>query len=68
VHIVNSRHLQSVLVAYAKHYNGHRPPQSRLQQEPDAQALPVRTAVDLEAQRVRRRRVLDGLINDYEAA
>jgi putative transposase len=66
--IVNSRHLQAVLLAYAKHYNGHRPHQSREQQAPDTEALPVRTAADLDAQRVRRRRVLGNLINEYEAA
>ena len=66
--IVNSRHLQSVLVAYAKHYNGHRPHQSRKQQAPDTEALPARTAADLDAQRVRRHRVLGNLINEYHEA
>jgi len=66
--IVNSRHLQAVLLAYAKHYNGHRPHQSREQQAPDTEALPVRTAADLDAQRVRRHRVLGNLINEYHEA
>ena len=66
--IVNSRHLEAVLVAYAKHYNGHRPHQSRDQQAPDAKALPVRHVADLAAHRVRRRRVLGGLINEYREA
>ena len=66
--IVNSRHLEAVLVAYAQHYNGHRPHQSRKQLAPDIEELPVRNAADLGAQRVRRRRVLCGAINEYEAA
>ncbi len=66
--IVNRRHLETVLVTYAKHYNNHRPHQSREQRAPDAHAQPARPATDLDAQRVRRRRVIGGLINEYEAA
>ena len=66
--IVNGRHLQAVLIAYAKHYNGHRPHQSREQQAPDAQALPARPVADLDAQCVRRHRILGGLINEYHDA
>ena len=66
--IVNSRHLEAVLIAYAEHYNGHRPHQSRDQRPPDTGAPPLRTAADIDAQRVRRRRVLGGLINEYKAA
>ena len=54
--IVTSRHLEAV------------PHQSRKQHAPDIEELPVRNAADLDAQRVRRRRVLGVLINEYEAA
>ena len=66
--IVNSRHLQAVLTAYAKHYNSHRPHQSREQQAPDAEALPARPVADLDAHRVRRHRILGGPINEYRDA
>ena len=66
--IVNSRHLQAVLTAYANHYNSHRPHQSREQQAPDAEALPARPVADLDAHRVRRHRVLGGIINEYHEA
>lgn len=55
------RHLRSVPVEYADHYNRHRPHQSRQQRPPDhddeAGAPP-----DLPAQR---RKVLGGVINEY---
>jgi hypothetical protein len=66
--ILSSRHLQAVLVAYAKHYNGHRLHRSREQQAPDTEALPVRTVIDIDAQRIRRHRILGSLINEHEAA
>ena len=63
--IYDERHLRSVLGAYASHYNGHRPHQSRQQRPPDqdCQASPP---LDLPVQR---RKVLNGVINeDYQAA
>ncbi len=62
--IYDERHLRSVLGKYASHYNGHRPHQSRQQRPPDhdCQASPP---LDLP---VRRRKVLNGVINEYYQA
>ncbi|WP_203863688.1 integrase core domain-containing protein [Planobispora rosea] len=62
--ISNERHLRSVLAEYADHYNGHRPHQSRAQRPPDHDEP---TVVPLE-DRIERRRVLGGLINEYHRA
>ena len=58
------RHLRTILAAYAGHYNGHRPHQSRQQRPPDQndQASPP---LDLPVQR---RKVLGGVINKYYQA
>ena len=62
--IYSERHLLSVLVEYAGHYNRHRPHQSRQQRPPDHndQASPP---LDLPVQR---RKVLGGVINQYYRA
>jgi transposase InsO family protein len=62
--IYGERHLRSVLGEYASHYNGHRPHQSRQQRPPDqdCQASPP---LDLP---IRRRKVLNGVINEYYQA
>jgi len=65
--IYNTRHLLAVLREYLAHYNGHRPHQGRGQRPPDRDALPAPVA-DLGAVRVRRKKVLYGLINEYEQA
>jgi putative transposase len=62
--IFGRRHLNSVLAQYAAHYNGRRPHRSR-QLRPPRPAYPV---PDLSQERVRRRPVLGGLINEYERA
>ena len=66
--IVDRRHLRAVLVAYAEHHNNHRPHQSRTQRAPETEALQAAVAADRDAQRVRRHRVLGGLINEYREA
>ena len=62
--IYGENHLRAVLWAYAGHYNGHRPHQSRRQLPPD-QDEP--TVVPLDAP-VQRRKVLGGVINEYHRA
>ena len=62
--IYGESHLRAVLRAYAGHYNGHRPHQSRRQLPPD-QDEP--TVVLLDAP-VQRRKVLGGVINEYHRA
>jgi hypothetical protein len=63
--IYNTRHLLAVLGEYLAHYNGHRPHQGRRQRPPDRDTLPP-PATDLSAIRVRRRKLVHGLINEYE--
>jgi putative transposase len=62
--IFGERHLRTVLAAYGTHYNRRRPHRA-LQLEPPRPDLP---APDLDCQRIRRRPVLGGLINEYERA
>ncbi len=65
--IYSARHLLAVLGECLAHYNQHRPHQGRGQRPPARDALPAPVA-DLGAVRVRRRKVLHGLINEYEQA
>jgi putative transposase len=62
--IYGEAHLRAVLRAYAGHYNGHRPHQSRQQRPPDHDEMAV---VPLHAP-VQRRRVLGGVINEHHRA
>ena len=62
--IYGEAHLRAVLRAYAGHYNGHRPHQSRQQRPPD-QDEPVVVPLDAPVQR---RKVLGGVINEYHRA
>ena len=62
--IYGERHLRSILVEYAGHYNGHRPHQSRQQRPPDRDDQ-ARVPLDLPVQR---RKVLGGVINEYYQA
>ncbi|MDG4773604.1 integrase core domain-containing protein [Solwaraspora sp. WMMD792] len=63
----NIRHLLAVLGEYLTHYNGHRPHQGRRQRPPDQDTVPA-PVTDLGTVRVRRRKVVHGLINEYEQA
>jgi putative transposase len=62
--IFGERHLRSVLAEYEAHYNGRRPHRSRQLRPP----RPDHPAADLTQERIRRRAVFGGLINEYEPA
>ena len=62
--IVGERHLAAVLTTYTEHYNEHRPHRS-LGQRPPAPPSAVTT---MTPSTVRRRPILDGLINEYAQA
>jgi putative transposase len=65
--IYNTHHLLTVLHGYLTHYNQHRPHQGRDQRPPERDTLPAPGA-DLSTQRILRRKVLHGLINEYQQA
>ena len=62
--IFGERHLQSVLAEYARHYNGRRPHRSRQLHPP----RPDHPVADPSQEKIKRRAVLGGLINEYERA
>jgi putative transposase len=62
--IFGEHHLRRVLAKYEVHYNGRRPHRSRQLCPP----RPDHPATDPTQERVRRRAVLGGLINEYEPA
>lgn len=67
--ILNEAHLRTVLAEYAAHYNAGRPHQGIGQHVPDDDPdHPFAKVIDLETARVRRKRVLGGLISEYQAA
>jgi putative transposase len=66
--IAGSRHLRAVLDEYAGHYNHHRPHRARNLRPPDCDDITMAQTTDLTAARIRRRRVLGGLIHEYERA
>jgi putative transposase len=62
--IFNQQHLRIVLVEYIRHYNGRRPHRARDLRPPQ----PTHPVADLSHERIKRRPVLGGLINEYERA
>ena len=62
--IFGERHLRSVMAEYARHYNGRRPHRA-LQLQPPRPDHPI---ADLSRERVKRRPVFGGLLNEYERA
>jgi putative transposase len=67
--ILGETHLRAVLAEYQAHYNTARPHQGIAQHVPDGERDPRRiAATDLESERIHRRPVLGGLINEYTHA
>jgi putative transposase len=62
--IFGERHLRAVLADYEAHYNGRRPHRSRQMRPP----RPDHPVADLSKARIKRQRVLGGLISEYERA
>ena len=62
--IINEAHARQLLATYQRHYNDHRPHQARNQLPPQSDRQPA-TVHDLQPHRVRRTRILGGLINEY---
>ncbi len=62
--IFGERHLRMILAGYETHYNGRRPHRGRQLRPP----RPDYSVADLSHQRIKRRPVLGGLINEYERA
>jgi hypothetical protein len=57
----------AVVGEYVAHYNDDRPHQSREERPPTAEELPA-PVINVSAADVRRRKILDGLINEYAQA
>jgi putative transposase len=66
--IVGERHLYAVLDRYAAHYNHHRPHRARNLRPPVCDENVSATITGPATADIRRRRVLGGLINEYERA
>ena len=62
--IFGQRHLRTILAEYETHYNGRRPHRSCQLLPPQ----PDHPVADLAKERIKRRPVLGGLINEYERA
>ena len=65
--IAGPRHLRAVLDEYVAHYNQHRPHRARNLRPPDCDDIITAPVTDLAAQ-IRRRKVLGGLIHEYQRA
>jgi putative transposase len=65
--ILGEQHLRAVLTEYQAHYNTGRPHQGIAQRVPDDDRAPPRATVttEVDAQQIRRKAVLSGLINEY---
>jgi putative transposase len=62
--IVSQRHLCAVLAEYVQHYNGGQPHRSRELRPP----RPTYPIANPNHKRIKRQRLLGGLINEYERA
>ncbi len=65
--IAGPRHLRAVLDEYVAHYNRHRPHRARNLRPSDHDDSITAPVADLAA-RIRRHKVLGGLIHEYEQA
>jgi transposase InsO family protein len=66
--IAGPRHLRAILDEYVGLYNKHRPHRARNLRPPDFNDITMTKTTDLMTARIRRRKVLGGLINQYEPA
>ena len=66
--IAGPRHLRAILDEYVGHYNQHRLHRARNLRPPDCDDITMTKITDVTTARIRRRRVLRGLINEYERA
>jgi len=67
--ILGEVHLRAILIEYQVHYNTARPHQGIAQRVPGCEhEVPRGTAASLEVQRIHRKPVLNGLINEYNRA
>jgi putative transposase len=66
--IAGPRHLHVVLDQYVAHYNERRPHRARNLRPPGADESTPAIITDLATPKIRRRRVLGELINEYERA
>jgi hypothetical protein len=67
--IFNEQHLSKILTEYLKHYDDHRPHQSRGQRPPNVETTVARPITDLaDLRSIRRQPILSGLINQYRRA
>lgn len=66
--IAGLRHLHLVLKEYIAHYNRHRPHRARNLRPQDGYGVTTTATPDLAIARIHRRRVLGGLINEYQRA
>jgi putative transposase len=64
--IAGPRHLQAILDEYVTHYNRHRPHRARNLRSPDYDDISTAPVTDLATARIRRHKVLGGLIHEYE--
>jgi transposase InsO family protein len=66
--ICGQRHLRAVLGEYATHYNQHRPHRARNLRPPDCDDITIAAITDPATARIRRHKVLGGLIHEYDRA
>jgi putative transposase len=66
--IAGPQDLRAVLDEYAAHYNGHRLHRARNLRPPDCDDITTAAITDMSSAKIRPRKVLGGLIHEYEQA